>query len=48
MTKVNNSKYNYLLEQNQKYMNYTALTFGNRKITYGEMHDRIEKYAKML
>lgn len=48
MANANNSKYNYMLEQNKKYMNYTALTFGDRKITYEEMHDRIEKYVKML
>lgn len=48
MANANNSKYNYMLEQNQKYMNYTALTFGDRKITYEEMHDRIEKYVRML
>lgn len=48
MANENNSKYNYMLEQNKKYMNYTALTFGDRKITYEEMHDRIEKYVKML
>lgn len=48
MANANNSKYNYMLEQNKKYMNYTALTFGDRKITYEEMHDRIEKYVRML
>lgn len=48
MANANNSKYNYMLERNKKYMNYTALTFGDRKITYEEMHDRIEKYVKML
>ena len=48
MSNANNSKYNYMLEQNKKYMNYTALTFGDRKITYEEMHDRIEKYVRML
>ena len=48
MANENNSKYNYMLEQNKNYMNYTALTFGDRKITYEEMHDRIEKYVRML
>ena len=48
MGNPNNSKYNYMLEQNQKYMDYVALTFGDRKITYEEMHDRIEKYVRML
>ena len=44
------SKYDYLLENNKNYMNYTALTssLSNRKITYEEMHDRIEKYARIL
>lgn len=48
MSNANNSKYNYMLENNKKYMNYTALSFGNRKITYEEMHDRIEKYVRLL
>lgn len=29
-------------------MDYTVLTFDNRKITYEEMHDRIKKYARIL
>ena len=41
-------KYDYMLENNKNYMNYTALSFGNRKITYEEMHESIEKYAKLL
>lgn len=41
-------KYDYLLNQNKDYMDLTALSFGKRKITYEQMHDRIEKYAKML
>ncbi len=48
MINSNTSKYNFMLEQNKNYMDYIALTFGNRKITYEEMHDRIEKYARML
>ena len=45
---LNCSAYDYLLENNKKYMDYTAITFENRKITYEEMHDRIEKYARLL
>ncbi len=44
----NCSSYDYLLENNKKYMNLTALTWENRKISYEELHDRIEKYAKLL
>lgn len=48
MINPDDRKYNYLLNQNKDYMNYTALTFADRKITYEELHDRIEKYAKVL
>lgn len=48
MSNVNNSKYNYLLENNEKYMNLIALSFGNKKITYEELHDNIEKYVRIL
>ena len=44
----NNTKYDYMLEQNQAHMNLTALSFGERKITYEEMHDMIEKYVRLL
>ena len=44
----NQSKYNYMLENNKKYMDLVALSFGERKITYEQMHDRINKYSKML
>lgn len=44
----NDTKYNFLLERNNKYMNYTALSFGKKKITYEEMHEKIELYAKSL
>ena len=44
----NDTKYNYLLKKNEKYMDYTALSFMGRKITYEEMHDRIWQYAKVL
>lgn len=48
MKNINETKYNYMLEQNKDYMNLTALSFGDRKITYEEMHDRIEKYVRLL
>ena len=41
-------KYDFMLERNANYMNYIALSFGERNISYEEMHDRIEKYYKLL
>ena len=48
MKNINETKYNYMLEQNKDYMDLTALSFGDRKISYEEMHDRIEKYVRLL
>ena len=48
MKNINETKYNYMLEQNKDYMDLTALSFGDRKITYEEMHDIIEKYVRLL
>lgn len=48
MEKPNCSMYDYMLERNKKYMDYTALTFGNLKITYEELHQRIDEYVKLL
>ena len=48
MKNINETKYNYMLEQNKDYMDLTALSFGDRRITYEEMHDRIEKYVRLL
>lgn len=42
------NKYDFMLERNANYMNYIALSFGERNISYEEMHDRIEKYYKLL
>lgn len=42
------TKYEYLKERNKKYMDYTALSFENRKITYEELHTRINEYARAL
>ena len=44
----NQSKYNYMLESSRNHMDSIALTFGNRKITYEELFESIEKYSKML
>lgn len=49
----NQSKYDYLYENNKNYMNYTALSFmppkGKEvKVTYEELHDKIYKYANAL
>lgn len=44
----NQSKYDYLLECNNKYMNYNALSFEGKKITFEEMHDHINKFANAL
>ncbi len=38
MKNINKTKYEYLLDCNSKYMNMVALSFGNKKITYEEMH----------
>lgn len=48
MEKPDCSMYDYMLERNKKYMDYTALTFGNLKITYEELHQRIDEYVKLL
>lgn len=44
----NATKYDFLLERNQKYMNNVALSFNNKKITYEEMHTKIDEYARAL
>lgn len=38
--------YDFLLERNKNYMNYTALSFGKQKITYEQMHTKIDEYKK--
>lgn len=48
MANANNSKYNYMLEQNKNYMDYPALSFDSKKVTYGELHENIQKYAIVL
>lgn len=42
------NKYDFLYERNRKYMDLTALSFGDKKITYEQLHDNIQKYVKML
>ena len=44
----NQTKYDYMLENSKNNMNNVALTFEDRKITYEEMFESIDKYAKML
>ena len=42
------NKYDFLYERNKEYMDLTALSFGDKKITYEQLHDNIQKYVKML
>jgi len=42
------SKTEFLEERNKNHMNYIALSFGNKKITYEELHERIDEYARSL
>ena len=42
------SKYSYMLENSKNHMDDIALTFENKKITYEELFESIEKYAKVL
>ena len=44
----NQSKYNYMLENSMNHMNNIALTYGNKKISYEEMFESINRYAKLL
>ena len=48
MSNPNKKKYDYMLEQNRDYMNSIALSTVNRKITYEQLHESIEKYVKIL
>lgn len=48
ITMPNCTKYEFLLERNKNYMNYNAISFENRKITYEELHVRIDEYARAL
>lgn len=44
----NQTKYDYMLENSKNHMDSIALTFEDKKITYEEMFEAIEKYAKLL
>lgn len=44
----NMSKYDYMYENSKNHMNDIALTFQDKKITYEEMFESINKYAKVL
>ena len=44
----NMSKYDYMLENSKNHMDNIALTFEDRKITYEELFESINKYAKLL
>lgn len=44
----NVSEYDFLLERNKNYMNNVAITFAGKKITYEELHTRIDEYARAL
>ena len=44
----NMSEYDFLLERNKNYMNEVAITFMGKKITYEELHTRIDEYARAL
>ena len=48
MGNYNKTQYEYMLEQNKNHMNEIALSFGDRKITYEELHDKIDKYSRLL
>ncbi len=42
------SLYEYLLEKNKNHFSEIAITFGNLKYTYEELHSKIDEYAKAL
>ena len=42
------SRCKFLEERNKSYMNYTALSFGERIITYEEFHEKKDEYARAL
>lgn len=44
----NDTLYNFLYERNKNYMDYPAIEFANLKITYEELHTRIDEYARAL
>lgn len=44
----NQRKYDFLKERNKGHMDYNALSFNGKKITYREMHKNIERYSQAL
>ena len=44
----NMSEYDFLLERNKNHMNEVAITFMGQKITYEELHTKIDEYARAL
>jgi len=40
--------YNFLYDRNRLYMDSVALSFDRKKITYEELHSRIDEYARAL
>lgn len=44
----NCSKYDFLYERNKAYMNNIAISFAGKKITYEELHEKIDEYARAL
>lgn len=44
----NDTSYNFLYERNKNYMEETAITFENQKITYAEFHTIVDEYARSL
>ncbi len=45
---ANVSQIEFLEQRNKKYMNNTAFSFDNRKITYEEFHERVLQFAHAL
>ena len=48
MVNPNMSKYDYMYENSKNHMDNIALTFEDKKITYEELFESINKYAKVL
>lgn len=47
-TLPNQTEYDFLYERNKNYMNNNALTFDKKKVSYEELHTRIDEYARAL
>ena len=42
------NEYDFLLERNKNHMNDIALSFDTKKISYEELHERIDEFARAL